>query len=116
MQFFKYHAAGNDFIITKEQNLDSEKIKKLCNRNFGIGADGVLIHKNSTKADAKMEIVNNDGSSAEMCGNGLRCFVSYLVTECGMTKKKLMIETGKGEQVRKENAASSGVSCQCIAH
>ena len=84
--FFKYSAAGNDFIIIFEGNLGSfkltkENIVRLCDRRFGIGADGILLHSapESTEAHAKMTIYNSDGSVAEMCGNGIRCFALYLV-------------------------------------
>jgi len=97
IKFFKYQAAGNDFVIVKEPTITSENAENICERHFGVGADGVLIHFNSDSSDAGMKIFNSDGSTAQMCGNGLRCFVSYLVTDYGLGKNPLKIETGRGE-------------------
>ena len=103
VRFFKYSAAGNDFIIISEDNLGSfeltkENIVRLCDRRFGIGADGILLHSKpeTAEAHAKMTIFNSDGSVAEMCGNGIRCFALYLITDCGLTFDPLKIETGNG--------------------
>lgn len=80
--FSKYVACGNDFILLdhrQETSLDFSQIaSKLCCRRYGIGADGLLLLENSTRAQARMRIFNADGSEAEMCGNGLRCFVHWL--------------------------------------
>ncbi|MDD5465480.1 MAG: diaminopimelate epimerase [Candidatus Omnitrophica bacterium] len=73
--FTKMVASGNDFIVIKDKpagNL-SALAKKLCDRRFGIGADGLLILEKSKKADLRMRVFNADGSEAEMCGNGARC-------------------------------------------
>ena len=59
--------------VNKLQNL----AKRLCERRFSVGADGLLLVSNSKVADAKMRIFNADGSEAEMCGNGIRCFAKY---------------------------------------
>ncbi len=96
MKFVKYHAVGNDFIITDRTDINPENARDLCDRHFGIGADGVLVHYESEKADAGMKIFNSDGSIAEMCGNGLRCFTAYLVNDRDFTKNPLKIETGRG--------------------
>lgn len=77
MEFQKYTGLGNDFIITNE-NISSEKVAKLCDRRFGIGADGLIIAEK--KADKFfMKFFNSDGSRAKMCGNGIRCYTQYLV-------------------------------------
>ncbi len=103
IDFFKYSAAGNDFVIINESSLGSfeltkENIVRLCDRRFGIGADGILLHSSpeSREAHAKMTIFNSDGSTAEMCGNGIRCFALYLVQDCGFSVNPLRIETGNG--------------------
>ena len=96
MKFHKYQALGNDFIIVRNADLSIEDVKKLCNRNFGIGADGILIHYDTENADAGMKIVNSDGSLAVMCGNGLRCFCAYLVNDCGFKNNPILVETGRG--------------------
>ncbi|HEX9863085.1 MAG TPA: diaminopimelate epimerase, partial [Candidatus Bathyarchaeia archaeon] len=83
MKFWKMHGLGNDYIVIDNRN---EKIgsaeaaglaRKLCERRFSIGADGLLLVENSSVADVKMRIFNADGSEAEMCGNGMRCFAKY---------------------------------------
>jgi len=95
---------GNDFIVLEDLNGELEKKQdkiayKLCQRRFSIGADGILIVRNSSIADIKMEIINADGSYAAMCGNGIRCFAKY-VFDSGIVKKDIMnIETGDGIKV-----------------
>ncbi len=91
--------AGNDFIVIEPQpRLDYKKFTlKVCDRHTGIGADGVLIAKPSKKSDYRMRIINSDGSEAEMCGNGARCFASYIVATKKERKKIFSIETLAGE-------------------
>lgn len=96
MKFVKYQAVGNDFIITAHPGITAENAKEMCDRHYGIGADGVLVHYESAEADAGMKIFNSDGSIAEMCGNGLRCFTAYLVNDLGYKDDSLKIETGRG--------------------
>jgi len=98
-KFFKYQAAGNDFIVIKTEKFDSQRAVKMCDRNFGIGADGVLIHQKTEldDADVKMKIINADGSQAEMCGNGFRCFIKYLFDIKFINKQhSINVETVKG--------------------
>ena len=101
MNFTKMEGLGNDFIMLnglKEnipQNL-AEFSKKYCDRHFGIGADGVIIIWQSDIADIKMQIINCDGSEAEMCGNGIRCFAKYLYEQKIIDKKKITVETLAG--------------------
>ena len=83
MEFKKYHALGNDYLVFDPQGKDisfSEKeIIRICHRNFGLGSDGILLGPtNSDKADFKLRILNPDGSEAEKSGNGLRIFARYL--------------------------------------
>jgi len=96
------HGLGNDYVVidnrneTLEEHALSDIAKNLCKRRYSIGADGVLLIHNSAIADAKMKILNADGSRAEMCGNGIRCFAKYCY-EQGITRKKYMtIETLDG--------------------
>ncbi len=81
MIFYKYHGAGNDFLIADGRNeivrLSAEKISALCERRTGIGADGVMILENSDSADFRMRYYNSDGSGGMMCGNGGRCIVAF---------------------------------------
>ncbi len=102
IRFAKMHGNGNDFILIDEfeQILIDEKdkarfVKAVCNRNFGLGADGVLFVQRSDKANAKFRYFNSDGSEAEMCGNGIRCFARYIVEE-GYAKSPLEVETLSG--------------------
>ena len=79
MIFSKLNGLGNDFVITDDrenkytENLD-EMARKLCHRRTGIGADGLVFVRKSETCDVRMQIFNSDGSEAEMCGNGVRCF------------------------------------------
>ncbi len=100
VKFTKMHGNGNDFIVLEdmENNIKDEGAlaKELCHRNFGIGADGILIVRKSNIADIQMVIINSDGSYAAMCGNGIRCFAKY-VYEKGIVKYEYVnIETGDG--------------------
>lgn len=78
--FYKYTGNGNDFILVSEEDFhwSKEQIAQLCHRQFGIGADGVIVIGQASGVDASMRIFNADGGEAEMCGNGLRCLVHYL--------------------------------------
>lgn len=92
--FVKYSGNGNDFIIMDASvSLSPEIIMRLCDRHFGIGADGVMFLGPSDKADAKMRIFNADGGEAEMCGNGLRCLATYFDSITSLKKDSYRIET-----------------------
>jgi len=96
------HGAGNDFILINllEGNspLDYSLLApKLCDRNFGIGADGLLFIMPSETADIKMRIINSDGSEAEMCGNGIRCFAKFVYEEGIINKNIIEVETLAGK-------------------
>lgn len=97
MFFSKYVGSGNDFILIDNRDLsfpssDHLFISKLCHRQFGIGADGLMLLENSKLADFKMRIFNADGFEAEMCGNGIRCFFKFL-HECKELNPSYLIET-----------------------
>lgn len=106
MRFAKYHGLGNDFIVVDLRGReddpetarvqDPERAIALCDRQFGIGGDGVLAVLPSAIADARMRVLNSDGSEAEMCGNGLRCVVKYLFDHDPQKRPELRIETGAG--------------------
>lgn len=101
MKFTKMHGTGNDFIVLDDRDnkfigKESEIARKLCNRNYGIGGDGILLVRNSNIAQTQMVIINADGSYASMCGNGIRCFAKYVWDE-GIAKGNVIkIETGDG--------------------
>lgn len=98
--FSKYQGIGNDFIIfnnlENKINLKEISIVKLCDRHFGVGADGVILLETSENADFKMGFFNNDGSQAEMCGNGIRCLAAYIRDNNLISKDELNIETLSG--------------------
>ncbi len=81
LDFYKYVGAGNDFIIFEswagELKLSEQEIVDICDRRFGIGADGVMMLQAHHSADFKMNYYNADGSRGEMCGNGARCLVKF---------------------------------------
>ena len=82
MKFTKMHGAGNDYVYVdaRSENRDwIELSRQLSDRHFGVGSDGLILIKDSDVADLKMSMFNSDGSEAEMCGNGIRCFVKYAV-------------------------------------
>lgn len=81
MHFTKLQGLGNDFVLVDARGKDrdwSRLARAMCRIHFGIGADGLLVLLHSEEADFRMRIFNPDGSEAEACGNGLRCFVRYL--------------------------------------
>ena len=99
MQFTKVHGLGNDFIILdgRTNTLDYKALApRLCHRQTGIGADGLLIIENSDRADIRMRIVNEDGSEAEMCGNGIRAFAKFVYEQGIVNKTEFGVETLAG--------------------
>jgi diaminopimelate epimerase len=103
MNFTKMHGLGNDFIVVAGEsklpaNVDELAIR-LCNRFFGIGADGLVYILPSEKADYMMRIINSDGSEAEQCGNAIRCVSKYVYDRGMVNKDEITIETiGAGVQ------------------
>lgn len=103
MKFTKMQGIGNDFIFIEDldNTLESSEIdiaKKLCDRHFGIGADGLIIIRNSKSSDMKMTIINSDGSRANMCGNAIRCFGRYIYDKGYVKNKCFTVETDDGEK------------------
>ncbi|MBN2898719.1 MAG: diaminopimelate epimerase [Clostridia bacterium] len=98
MEFYKYHGAGNDFILMKSigDYTMSEVAKTLCHRRFGVGADGFMVPEASEIADIKMVYYNSDGSYATMCGNGIRCFSKFVYEEAYVDQTSFSVETGDG--------------------
>jgi diaminopimelate epimerase len=97
---FKYHGLGNDFVIldrrAQGQDISARDAIALCDRHRGIGADGILVLLPQPEAAARMVVHNSDGSVAEMCGNGIRCAVKYLVERSADRPEQLKIATGAG--------------------
>lgn len=82
MEFTKMHGAGNDFVVIETNDMQrdwSQLAVAMCDRHFGIGADGLLLLLPSDVADFRMRIFNADGSEFNICGNGLRCLVKYFI-------------------------------------
>ena len=81
IRFEKYESGGNDFVLIDDRkniyNLTTNTIKKICNRNFGVGSDGLIVLKKSSIADVKMFYFNSDGQPSSLCGNGTRCLFSF---------------------------------------
>lgn len=100
LYFEKYHGTGNDFIIfngvENKYNNKMELAQKVCHRNFGIGADGMMIVEKSEVAHVKMDFYNADGSLAPMCGNGIRCFAKYVFDNKMVDSTDFKVETLAG--------------------
>jgi len=122
LTFYKYHGAGNDFIMIDNRDgifnaKDIKKIKLLCDRHFGIGADGLILLEPSDKADSTrslqadcfMNYYNADGSLAEMCGNGIRCTAKFFLEQTKLSKREILIDTRAG--IKKVTANDDGTFC-----
>jgi diaminopimelate epimerase len=123
LSFWKMSGAGNDFVCLdnrkKTLRLNRKLIVRLCHRQFGIGADGVLVLESAKtkEADFRMRYYNADGGEAEMCGNGARCFARYAQKMARIKKKSITFDTGAGlvgaeffaEEVRVELTSPQGL-------
>jgi len=103
IEFSKLNGQGNDFILidsfTDNVELSSMQIATMCNRHFGIGADGMILVKRSGSSDFYMDYYNQDGSKAEMCGNGIRCMSKFIHDMKLSTRDKFSIGTLAGEKI-----------------
>lgn len=109
MTFYKYHGAGNDFLIADGRDIDIDlsagQIARLCERHTGIGADGVMVLERSSDADFRMRYYNSDGSGGMMCGNGGRCIVAF-AADIGY--ESFVFEAPDGQHVAElENSVAS---------
>ncbi|MBT8288561.1 MAG: diaminopimelate epimerase, partial [Bacteroidia bacterium] len=100
VEFIKYHGTGNDFILIDNRKLqidkkDKDRIDSLCDRHFGIGADGLILLENSELADFKMIYFNSDGNESSMCGNGGRC-IAHFARSLGLVTDKAAFEAVDG--------------------
>lgn len=118
MRFTKMQAAGNDFVVMEAAQVTpdwSHLAQKMCHRRFGIGADGLIFVMPSKRADFEMRIFNADGSEAEACGNGIRCFARYVAerglapagkeelrlgTLAGISRARLFYQAGKLSKIQ----------------
>ncbi|HVO65221.1 MAG TPA: diaminopimelate epimerase [Syntrophales bacterium] len=101
IEFFKMSGSGNDFIIIENRSQSlavknlAEFAKKICERNVAVGADGLILIENSSRADFRWRFFNADGSEVDMCGNGGRCAARYAFIK-GIAGKRLSFETSAG--------------------
>lgn len=102
LPFEKMHGLGNDFILMHHKYLppsisEQELAKSLCDRHFGVGADGLIVVKPSSEGgDLAWDYINSDGSYGEMCGNGMRCFAKFVFDRNLITKNQFSVETLAG--------------------
>lgn len=101
MFFTKMHGLGNDFLVIDGRSLPdstdyASMAVRMCHRNTGVGADGILVVRNSETEDIRMQIFNSDGSEAEMCGNGIRCFCKFVYDSGIVSKTRMSVETLAG--------------------
>ncbi|MHB8156965.1 MAG: diaminopimelate epimerase [Desulfocucumaceae bacterium] len=105
MKFLKVHGLGNDFVLVDaREELDlpargdelAQLAVKICDRHFGVGADGLVLIRHAEDADAYMQIINSDGSEPEMCGNVIRCVARYLYEKGEARGNSLQIKTLAG--------------------
>jgi diaminopimelate epimerase len=113
MSFYKMHGIGNDFVLIDcfedtsggavllERRDWPSLARKMCDRHFGVGADGILLvtepdRESAELADYRMIMYNPDGSEAEMCGNGIRCFARYVYERSATPRSTLRVQTGAG--------------------
>src|SRR5471032_2054732 len=101
MRFTKMQGAGNDYIYVdcfhaRPPHDPAGLSRRISDRHFGVGSDGLILIAPSERADARMRMFNADGSEAEMCGNGVRCVAKYVYDHGIAPKTTMTIETGRG--------------------
>ncbi|WP_238882410.1 diaminopimelate epimerase [Clostridium sp. YIM B02551] len=115
--FVKTHGLGNEYIVLEEDRIDftltDRAIKRICNVNFGIGSDGILLKVKSEKADFGLRIYNPDGSEAEKSGNGLRIFCKYIY-DYGFTNNEVFTVETKGGIVKANIVETSNSKAKLI--
>lgn len=99
IEFYKYEGAGNDFIMIDNRDLgfvpEAKIINRLCDRHFGIGADGLILLENDTEVDFSMRYFNADGNEGSMCGNGGRC-IAWFAKNSGIDKSEFVFNAIDG--------------------
>ena len=96
IKFEKWQGLGNDFVILKDDIATSDLAIKMCDRNFGVGADGLFCPTESKVADIGWKFFNSDGTIAQMCGNGIRCFAKFARENNFVNSDKFTVETLAG--------------------
>ena len=115
MRFVKMHGAGNDFVVVDgaKEDLTEAQLPAVaryaCDRHFGIGGDGLILVLPSRVANFRMRMFNPDGSEAEMCGNGIRCFAKYVYDRKIHQDVLMSVETLAGTKTLKLNVAGGKV-------
>ncbi|WP_297417938.1 diaminopimelate epimerase [Clostridium sp.] len=116
--FVKTHGLGNEYIVLDKEkinfNLTQKAIQRICNVNFGIGSDGILLKVQSSKADFGLRIFNPDGSEAEKSGNGLRIFCKYIF-DYGLTKSEEFSVETKGGIIKAKIIETSNKKAKLIS-
>ena len=124
MKFYKYQGAGNDFLIADNRDgsieLDPKQIADICDRRYGVGADGLMLLENSPEYDFRMVYYNSDGSGGMMCGNGGRCIVAFAAdmgienfdfeAADGFHTAQIIARSGKEKTVRLKMKDVEGIS------
>jgi len=112
IEFYKYHGAGNDFVIIDNRNnsikLSKKQIAQICHRRFGIGADGLMTVENNHKFDFRMKYYNSDGAEGSMCGNGGRCIVAF-AKKLGIISTKTIFVATDGIHKAKINSENKNI-------
>jgi len=118
IKFQKYQGAGNDFILIDNRSLSYDlpvpAINQLCNRRFGIGADGLMLLENCPGYDFRMRYFNSDGKEATLCGNGSRCIVAYAHT-LGLFKDITRFMAADGEHTGEITSSGVRVKMQDVS-
>lgn len=112
INFYKYQGTGNDFVLVDNRTgnlpaLDKKIVRNICNRNFGIGADGFIVLNTKTGYDFEMVYYNADGSESTMCGNGGRCMVQF-AHDLGMIKSECKFWAIDGEHTASIDTKNNG--------
>ncbi len=130
IKFYKYEGDGNDFIMINnlkgDIKLKPEQIKTVCDRHFGVGADGIILLESSKKADCFMNYYNSDGTISQMCGNGVRCTAKFFLEQTTSSTsrqeshpKELNIDTRAGMKnikINKDDTYSVNMGAPVFTH
>lgn len=118
MKFTKMQGCGNDYVYVNgfENKIDNpnEVAKKVSNRNFGIGSDGLIIINPSDEADFRMNMYNSDGSEGRMCGNGIRCVAKFVYDYKMTDKTQITVETLAGIKTLDLNVEDGKTKTVCV--
>ncbi|HRU06666.1 MAG TPA: diaminopimelate epimerase, partial [Candidatus Brocadiia bacterium] len=118
MRFVKMHGNGNDFVLVdlwrESVSAGPDLAREICDRHFGVGADGLVLVGPSTCADARMLIYNSDGSEAEMCGNAIRCVAEYCFDIGIHAGAELRVETKAGVKRITMTSAGGRMVSACV--